>query len=253
VREIVSELNENRFDVIIFADVIQMAYFEEVRLFMAAGQNLPVVLYDTWDNSYTLMNRVLEYLGRKEVDLFFKREMLDGIDYGPKAFPLPFGYPDSLIPDKLESDRNCEVFWAGKRIWGFRPIYLQRIEELLGQNFDQSYTQEEYLKLLRTVRIGLSFFGSGFDSVRFWEIPAHGGMLVAERPPILIPDNFKDGESAVFFDDLPELQEKLNYYLSHPDEVTRIAAAGHRHLKSYHTTSSRARQLLGYFEKHFTW
>ncbi len=254
VNEIVSELKANRFDLIIFADVVQMAYPEVVRLFMETGKHLPVVLYDTWDNSYTSLETVLAYLGRKTVDLFFKREMLEGVDYGPRTFPLPFGYPDSLIPSGLEHlERADDIFWAGKRIWGLRPIYIPRIEKRLGRKFDQTYPQEEYAKRIRSARIGLSFFGSGFDTVRYWELPAHGAMLFAERPPIQIPHNFKDGETAVFFDDLPELEEKLDHYSSHPAEVARIATAGHQHFKSHHTTSSRARQFLGYLQKHCRW
>ncbi len=253
VKQIVSELKENRFDVILFADVVQMAYPEEVKLFMAAAKHLPVVLYDTWDNSYTPLRNVFEYLGRKTVDLFFKREMLQGVDYGPRSFPLPFGYPESRIPPgPSDSERTVDIFWAGKRIWGLRPIYISWLEKRFNRKFDQTFPQEEYAKRIRSARIGLSFFGSGFDTVRYWELPAHGAMLFAERPPIRIPDNFADGQTAVFFDDLPELKEKLDYYISHPAEVARIAAAGHQHFKSHHTTSCRARQFLGYLQKHFS-
>jgi spore maturation protein CgeB len=89
--------------------------------------------------------------------------------------------------------------------------------------------------------------------VRYWEIPAHKVMLLAERPPIRIPHNFKDGESAVFFDDLPELEAKVDYYLSRPDEARQIAEEGHRHFMRYHTTCARARQFLGYLEAHLNW
>ena len=78
-------------------------------------------------------------------------------------------------------------------------------------------------------------------------------MLLSERPPIYIPNNFRDGESAVFFDDLPDLEEKLAYYLSRPDEAAAIAQAGHEHVKRYHTTSVRARQLLGQIERTLGW
>lgn len=97
----------------------------------------------------------------------------------------------------------------------------------------------------------MRFLRLWFDTVRYWEIPAHGGMLLAERPPIRIPHNFIDGETAVFFEDMPELEEKLAYYLSQPDEAARIASAGHQHFNKHHTNAARARQLLGYLEKFF--
>ena len=166
VNDIISELKQNRFDVIIFADVVQMAYSKEVRLFLEAGKHLPVVLYDTWDNSYTPLKAILDYLGRKSVDLCFKREMLQGLDYGPRVFPLPFGYPDSRIPyGPANATRQVDIFWAGKRVWGLRPLYISRIEEYLDQKFDQTYPQEKYAEQIRSARIGLSFLA--VDLIRF--------------------------------------------------------------------------------------
>ena len=69
-------------------------------------------------------------------------------------------------------------------------------------------------------------------------------MLLAERPPIQIPHNFIDGESAVFFDDVSELAERLVYYQAHPHESAAIAQAGHSRLLLHHTNVSRAQQAL---------
>ncbi len=73
-------------------------------------------------------------------------------------------------------------------------------------------------------------------------------MLLSERLPIRVPLNFVDGETAVFFDDLGDLEEKLTYYLVRPDESAAVARAGHEHLKRHHTGAARARQLLGWIE-----
>jgi spore maturation protein CgeB len=69
-------------------------------------------------------------------------------------------------------------------------------------------------------------------------------MLLAERPPIQIPWNFVDGESAVFFNDLEELEEKTAYYLAHPREAQTIAADGFDLYRRRHTAAARAAQLL---------
>jgi spore maturation protein CgeB len=74
-------------------------------------------------------------------------------------------------------------------------------------------------------------------------------MLLSERPPIRIPHNFREGESAVFFDDTQELEEKLAYYLIHREESLAIARAGHEHFKRYHTGSARARQALAWIQR----
>ncbi len=251
--EIETELRHGHFDLILFADVVQHAYRDTVSRFLDAAGDMPVIVYDPWDDSHSLMPGVFEYLGRTSVTAHFKREMLAGFDYGPNSFPLPFGYPDRFVPDNMPTDRSPDLFWAGKRLFGTRSLYLDHLSERLGRDFDHRYSQDEYRAAIRSARIGLSIFGYGFDTVRYWELPAHGVMLLAERPPIRIPHDFIDGESAVFFDDLPELDEKLDYYLSHPEEADRIAQAGREHFLQFHTTSARARQFLGYLEDLASW
>ncbi len=242
------ELRQEKFDLILYGDVVQMAHGEEVRRLVNANPDIPVVLYDTWDDCHIPMERLLRYIGRKRFDLIFKREMVDGMDYGCDTYPLPFGYARPQTRSFPQSGKPHALFWAGKSEYGLRPIYIPYLEDRLGYALDRRYDQETYQSMLKTSRMGLSFFGCGFDSVRYWELPAHAVMLMAERPPIRIPHNFVDGQTAVFFDDLPELEAKLDYYLNRPDEVARIAAAGHDHYLKHHTCVSRARQMLGRIE-----
>jgi spore maturation protein CgeB len=70
-------------------------------------------------------------------------------------------------------------------------------------------------------------------------------MLLAERPPIQIPNNFVDDESAVFFDNIAEMEDKLEYYINNPKAARQIAINGHEHYLKYHTATARARTFLG--------
>jgi hypothetical protein len=246
------QLRDGRFDLILFADVVQMAYRDFVRRFLDAAPDLPVVVYDPWDDNHLLLPMVLEYLGRPSVAAYFKREMIAGFDYGPNSFSLPFGYPDRLVPDRIDTPRTQDLFWAGKRVFGTRSLYLDYLQAR-GHDLTRRYSQEEYRQAIATARVGLSFFGFGYDTVRYWELPAHGVMLLAERPPLRIPHNFVDGESALFFDDLPELEERLAYVFAHPRECAEIAQAGAAHFLKHHTASARARQFLGRLELLLDW
>ena len=253
-RDILARLEAGWFDIILYADVVEMRHRDEIRLFLEAAGSLPLVVYDSWDDCYTPLRAVLEYLGRTGVDLIFKREMLAKVDYGAGTHPLPFSYPAALVETNIEYRlRSSDLFWAGKREFGLRPLLLPRIEKLLNRKFDQTFDKEVYISRLRNSRIGLSLFGYGFDTVRFWEIPAHGGLLLAQAPPIRIPHNFSDGQNAILFDDIQELEEKLCYYLAHPQKAAAIATAGHLHWKTYHTTEARARQMLDHIETHCGW
>lgn len=249
VDSLVKELRQGRFDFILYGDVVQMTQGDAIKRIVNANPDIPVVLYDTWDDCYTPLPQILDYIGRKQFDLMFKREMLDGVDYGNRTFALPFGYAEKFILPEPKSDKGDEIFWAGKNEYGLRPLYIKALERRLGRRLDRKFDQATYKSKLAGSKMGLSFFGCGFDSVRYWELPANGVMLLAERPPIRIPCNFIDGQSAVFFDDLPEMESKLDYYTRRPEEVARIAAAGHAHYLKHHTTVMRARQLLGIIDR----
>jgi len=133
-------------------------------------------------------------------------------------------------------------------MFGLRTLYTECLASVRGMEVERKYTPDEFKLALADSRIGLDFFGLGFDTVRYWELPAHGCLLLAERRPIRIPHDYEDGTSAVFFDDLPDLLEKLAYYDARPDRVAEIAAAGHEHFKRFHTNTARAEQFLGWVE-----
>ncbi len=248
VDDLVRELREGRFDLIVFADFVQMNKQDDVLRMLDAAPDVPVVVYDPWDDGGATQDAARDYLGGRAIAAYFKREMLSCLDYGANAYPLPFGYPDMHVPKVLPERRDTDLFWAGKRLFGTRSLYLDHLNGVLGRTLDQKLSQEEYRRAIANARIGLSFFGFGFDTVRYWELAAHGCMILAERPCIRIPFNFVEGESAVFFDDVPELEEKLAYYLAHDEEAERIGRAGREHFLRYHTTSARARQFLGRIE-----
>ena len=245
----VERLDQGGFDVILFGDIEQWLDRGPVRQLVAAAGGRPIFLVDEQDECRSFREELRQHLGVDDVAGYFKREMLAGVDYGPRAYPLPFAYPDRRVPEVSASPRDLPLFWAGHRRFGLRRLYLERLESVLGRKFDTAYRQEEYARVLLQSRIGLNLFGFGFDTVRYWELAAHGCMLLAERLPIRIPHNFRDGESAVFFDDMKDLEEKLDHYLKHPEESARIAEAGYAHFKRFHTSSARARQALAWIRQ----
>ena len=242
--EILHKLGAGHFDCILFGDCEgDLDKDSAQKIARAAG--IPLFIIDALDECSSVRNEIENNLGRN-ADAYFKREMLLGVDYGPNAFPLPFAFPDHRIPQNLNQPRTTNLFWAGHRKSGLRKLYLDHLEEKLDIRFDATIPPEEYYQVLLSTRIGLSCFGFGFDTVRYWELPAHGCMLLTERPPIHIPNNFTHEKNALFFDNLEDLEEKTHHYLQHPEEADVIANAGHQHLKQYHTASARANQLLSY-------
>ncbi len=245
LEECEAKLRENYFDLIVFADVLEVSPREEMCRLIHANPAIPLVLLDTHDDGRDRYDEICKHIQTDRALIYFKREMLRCYDYGPKTLPLPLAYRDSYLPDTLQfKNRPNPIFWAGHRHSGTRRICLSYLEKKHNEDWNRIYPADKYIKCMQSSRIGIDLFGFGFDTVRYWELPAHGCMLLAERRPIHLPNDFEDGYSAVLFDHLPDLEEKLSYYINHPEECQSIAERGHRHMREYHTATARARYFL---------
>ena len=242
------ELRAGKFDFVLYGDCERALTRRMARAITAAAEKTPIFIVDQRDEFFNCEQETLDYIGLDEARGYFKREMLACLDYGPRAMPLPFAFPDCRVPKDVDAPREHFFFWAGHRRFSLRRLYLEQIEAQLGENFDARFTPEEYAARLGASKVGLNCFGMGFDTVRYWELPAHGCLLLSERLPIVIPHDFRDGETALFFDDASELERKLNYARRYPELVENLAAAGREHFLAHHTGSARAKHLLGWID-----
>ena len=81
--------------------------------------------------------------------------------------------------------------------------------------------------------------------MRTFEIPAIGGFMLAERGAGEYLEFFDEGEEIACFDDVADADTKIRYFLSHPDERERMAAAGRaRALKSGYAYEDRVAAVL---------
>src|SRR5205823_6487012 len=113
------------------------------------------------------------------------------------------------------------------------------------RNRSQPFYGVDYMRELAATKIGLSFWGAGDDTLRYWEIACAGSLLVTQKPRSPVPDNFIHRQEAVFVqDDLSDLVECVDYYCDHDGEREKIAAAGREKFLRHHTTVARARYVL---------
>lgn len=241
---ICEHLHAGHFDVVLFADLLKTIPRETMDRILAAGSKIPWAVVDGWDDASNNLPLMREHLAPVIPCAYFKREMIAGVDYGQEAIPLPLSYPGGRVPRAFPRKRTQALFWAGNRYYGQRRLYLEHVEAAMNTTLNQKYPQHEYIEALQSSHLGLCLFGFGFDTVRYYEVPAHGALLMAERPPIRIPFNFIEGRDALFFDDLRDLLAKLDDLFQHPQRIPEMAQNGHRHFLRYHTSSARARQLL---------
>lgn len=194
---------------------------------------------------------------QRPFDVIFKREYLRDGSHEKNVYPLPMSFDFSKRPIvNGYSDLRWDVaFWAVES----DPIRGRALDLLegcfdcdrngtrRGQKF-RKYARKGsgYLSDLGRCRIHLNFRGVGWDTLRYWEIPALGRLMITPRPDIVIPDDFEPGEEVVHCRaDLSDLLEKCEFYLSHEQERERIAARGMEKAARCHSDVARADYILG--------
>ena len=94
--------------------------------------------------------------------------------------------------------------------------------------------------------------GFGFYTYRMWESIANGCCYFYPTPTYNVdfPNGLIDGEDFVIYHSPDELIEKIEYYLSHEEEMRTIAENGFNKLLKYHTSEVRAKEFIETCEKY---
>jgi len=75
----------------------------------------------------------------------------------------------------------------------------------------------------------------------FYPIPAYN---------VDFPNGLIDGEDFIIYSNGEDLIDKVEYYLSHEDEMRTIAKNGFNKLLKYHTSEVRAKEFIATCEKY---
>lgn len=171
----------------------------------------------------------------------------------PRIAPLSLTVPrDSK--QEIASEKVYDIsFVAGqtnpkrRRLFLFLQKYVQRRKlksylKLLNKGEDP-VPLDKYLQIISASKVAVSAPGASFDTYRYWEIPCAGSAMATEQPFIRISQNFVDGESAIFYRSLDDLEVKLDRYLSN-DRWEGIAKSGMNLFEAHHTYLHRASQII---------
>ncbi|MCB9072192.1 MAG: glycosyltransferase family 1 protein [Bdellovibrionaceae bacterium] len=192
---------------------------------------------------------------KRPFDYILKREYLIHDSHPQNVYPFPMSMNMLRIPPFTDSVKKYDVsFWAVES----HPIRTKALG-LLQKHFDclnngttlnQTFHKYKrkgkfYLEELHRCKIVLNFRGAGWDTLRYWEVPAVKSLLITQKPQIVIPNDFNDHEHVLHCkDDLSDLIDLCDYSLKNEKERETIAQAGHQHLLDHHTDIHRANYLL---------
>jgi len=143
----------------------------------------------------------------------------------------------------------CFIGTPGK--YSLRKVVL----EILRINYHNIYFGKAPYTELRNyyskARIVVNYPINNDINARIFEAMSSGSLVITYR----IKDNgfeelFKEGKHLIVFDDIfIEMREKVDYYLSNPEERNRIAKEGFEYVRSKHTYRHRLKEifkLMGY-------
>lgn len=191
-------------------------------------------------------------------DFILKREYELHAEHAKNVIAMPFAVGQQKLQAALANQVELKyqvTFWAVES----DPIRSQ-VLALIEDQFDcrengttrkqifKKYKRKGdfYLEELRRAKITLNFRGVGWDTLRYWEVPALSRFLISQRPQIYIPNNFREGQEIIYCkDDLSDLHELCQYYLQNDEEREKIAKAAGAWSERYHQPADRAAQLLG--------
>jgi len=264
---------ERNFDVVIVAACKKDAFESYLKIQNHIPRETPIIFFDGGDadevgvdlereGAYSLF---LQAENNRPFDIIFKREFLYSKTYESRVKSLPMCINTSIYDSfSRRIDRAKKIydvtFWAVESA-PVRSRALELIQDkfdcrgngsIRGQTF-KNYSRKgsTYLANLSQSRIVLNFRGVGWDTLRYWEVPALGAFLMSQKPQILIENPFVNEKSIVYVaDDLSDLVEKCDFYLKNERVRERIAATARAHALSFHRSTDRAETILRAIERH---
>lgn len=233
----------------------------------------PIVMLDGEDYDYVHEELVTKF----DVELVFKRELSF---QSKNVWSFPFS--SYIIGDGRyqfdDSEKELDVFFVAGNTHPSRMLVSKTLKEIVKKHgykavialdnepseplVDHTFRFKEsahrlglegYLESTARAKIAVSVRGYGRDTIRVWEIPSYRTLLLSDdlqKLGLIYSYPFTHRENAVFFKpDCSDLEEMLVYYLENEGERVKVAKAGHRHLKQYHTNQARAKYFVERVEK----
>lgn len=138
------------------------------------------------------------------------------------------------------------------KIWGTEWPNCKPFDRLV-QESGRRLSPEEYIKIFNASDINLNLHSSSerdgvdpygdFVNPRTFELAACGAFQLCDERQLL-PEVFESGKEIATFGSAAELKDKIDYYLSHPEERREIARRGRERVLKSHTYLHRLKEML---------
>ena len=183
--------------------------------------------------------------------------------YLPQCFN-PKRHKKITITDKKDIDKyGCEITNAGNlypsraalyrhltnydfKLWGSPPAVWLNVPELNQIIMNQIVFNDEKSKAFIAAKVVLNnIHPAVIDGVnkRLFEICGIGGFQITSQRDA-VEELFEVGKEIVTYNNLEDLKQKLDYYISHDEEREKIRDAGYKRALKEHTYEHRLKSIL---------
>jgi len=210
-----------------------------------------ISLYDGFGIWAKFLFPVLYSLGCRRVEylpMFFNTERfkldeeISGDDWA--QFKCDIAFVGNGSPERAEMLRHLVGFDLA--IWGNWKL-LEKDDPLLSKIRGFQLGGQNYAKVMRCCKIAINVlnthnrFGS---NTRTFEAAGLGALLLTEYTQEQAEDLFKEDEEIICYRSPEDLQQKVCYYLAHPEKAEQIARAGQVRTLREHTLEHRLKRIV---------
>lgn len=197
-----------------------------------------------------------------DVCLYFKRSVVSGgkfVKYDRDVIPISYCIRNEAVDLEVDFsvERTIDICHVPRR--GQKTIIGDTLKP-----FDNTFVghvgktgppgrnvfQAEYFEKMLNSKIVVTCNPDRWEGdYRLFEALSCGCLVFVDKMLTPVKHPFADGVHLVYFDrdDPSDLHQKLKHYLNNPDEGLKIAEAGYRHARRYHTAASRIDEILDEF------
>lgn len=220
-------------DVVIWFDIVRMAGL------IPGIENCPYPLIGVISDWVMNIPNAMQYIQLFDYilsdQMFISLLKQQGIQSCSYSFAMSF-YPN--VHQQLETERIYDLTFIGTVNSVVRPErsrYLKRLS-ILSSRYQLLFTDnaygQEYVKLLNQSKIVFNYSEFHTMNPRVYESSACGALLFIEEDNLDIAHYFKDREHCIYYNE-ENLEELIDYYLTHEDERQLIASNGCKRIQSF--------------------
>ncbi len=228
-----------------------------------------IFLEEEEDHGFELHRYYIEKLAPiyNHIDIHYRADyMTKRVCSYDKIMPFYLSGPTQKILNEIGTikqynEREIDIcFMAGsshpnrKRYFDILKKYKLGNNIIEFGNYVGTHTRSinEYFNIINNAKIFISCRGNGWGNTRNVEGPLCGAALFTETLDIVMPFDYKDGESAIFFNEI-NIIDKLNYYMNNKNLLYELAKYSNKHALEYHTSTERVKQMIAHTHKVKEW